>query len=228
MIKKEISLKKIFEAGIIKENPVLRSALGLCPALAITTSALNGLGMGIATAFVLIFSNMIISIFRKVIPDKVRIPAFIVIISALVAIMQMLVRAFAPTLDEALGIFLPLVAVNCIVFGRGESFARKNKVFPSVIDGFSMGVGNMVALILIGSFREVLGVGTWFGIMINNGEHLETMGLFVLPPGGLLVLAFLVALMNKMAIKNGKEPAALGCKACPSSENCQTPLKGGC
>ena len=221
MSKKDVNLKRVFTIGIFKENPVLRSALGLCPVLAVTTSAFNGLGMGIATAFVLILSNMIISLFRKVIPDKVRIPANIVIIAAIVTILQMLVRAFAPALDSALGIFLPLIAVNCIIFGRAESFARKNKVLPSIIDGIGMGIGNIIALILVGSLREILGAGSWFGIVINSGEIFETMQLFILPPGGLLAFAFIIAVMNKMALKKGREPVALNCKSCPSSEHCQ-------
>ena len=225
MSKKEINLKHVFTTGIIKENPVLRSALGLCPVLAVTTSAFNGLGMGAATVFVLILSNMTISLLRKVIPDKVRIPANILIIAAIVTMMQMLIRAFAPALDDALGIFLPLIAVNCIVFGRVESFARKNKIFPSMIDGLGMGIGNTIALILIGSLREIFGAGSWFGMVINNGETFETMQLFILPPGGLLVLAFLIALINRTAIKKGKEPVSLNCKSCPSSERCQAALE---
>jgi len=225
MAKKERSLKHIFTEGILKENPVLRSALGLCPVLAVTTSAFNGLGMGVATIFVLILSNMTISLLRKVIPDKVRIPAYILTIAAVVTMLQMLIRAFAPALDDALGIFLPLIAVNCIVFGRVESFARKNKVFPSMIDGLGMGIGNTIALILIGSLREILGNGSWFGMVFNNGEIFENMQLFILPPGGLLVLAFLVVIMNKMAIKKGKAPACLsGCKACPIADRCQAVL----
>ena len=221
MSKKDVDLKRVFTIGIIKENPVLRSALGLCPVLAVTTSAFNGLGMGIATAFVLILSNMTISLLRKVIPEKVRIPANILIIAAIVTILQMLVRAFAPALDSALGIFLPLIAVNCIIFGRAESFARKNKVIPSMIDGIGMGIGNIIALILVGSIREILGAGSWFGMVINNGETFETMQLFILPPGGLLAFAFIIAVMNKMALKKGSEPTTLNCKSCPSAKQCQ-------
>ena len=237
MSKKELNLKsaffdrasrifssrifRIFSNGIIKENPVLRSALGLCPVLAVTASAFNGLGMGIATAFVLILSNMIISLLRKVIPDKVRIPAYIVVIAAFVTILQMLIRAFAPVLDSALGLFLPLIAVNCIIFGRAESFARKNKVIPSMIDGLGMGIGNTIALILVGGLREILGSGSLFGRVINSGETFETMQLFILPPGGLLAFAFIIAIMNKMAIRKGEEPTTLGCKYCPNSARCQ-------
>ena len=222
MSKKEIKLKTVLSAGIIKENPVLRSALGLCPVLAVTTSALNGLGMGIATALVLVLSNMVTSLLRKVIPDKVRIPANILIISAIVTMIGMLIRAFAPALDDALGIFLPLIAVNCIVFGRVESFARKNKVLPSMVDGLGMGIGNIIALILIGSLREIIGAGSWFGMVVNSGQ---TIQLFILPPGGLLALAFLVALTNKIAIKKKEAPASLNCRACPSFDRCSSSLE---
>jgi len=221
MPKKKVNLKKVFTTGIIKENPVLRLALGLCPVLAVTTSAVNGLGMGAATAFVLIVSNMVISLLRKVIPDKVRIPAYILTIAAIVTMMHMLIRAFAPALNDSLGIFLPLIACNCIVFGRAESFARKNKIFPSIVDALSSGIGNTIALVLIGSLREILGAGTWFGMVINSGEVFENIQLFILPPGGLLVLAFLVAVTNKIAIKKGQEPVSLNCKTCPSFERCR-------
>jgi len=221
MSKKELNLKHVFTTGIIKENPVLRSALGLCPVLAVTMSAMNGLGMGIATAFVLILSNMTISLLRKVIPDKVRIPAYIVIISAIVTMLQMLIRAFAPALDRSLGIFLPLIAVNCIIFGRAESFARKNKIFPSMLDALGMGIGNTIALVLVGSLREILGSGSWFGMVINSGETFEPMLLFILPPGGLLAFALIIAVINKIAIKKGEEPASLTCKSCPNATRCQ-------
>ena len=221
MSKKQISIKNIFTNGIVKENPVLRSALALCPALAVTTSAINGFGMGIATTGVLMFSNTAIAVLRKVIPDKVRIPAYITVIAATVTMMQMIIRAFAPTLDESLGIFLPLIASNCIVLGRAEAFARKSKIFPSMVDGLSMGIGNTIALVLIGSIREILGLGSWFGIVLNNGEIFENIQLFFLPPGGLLALAFLVALTNRIAVKKGKEPATLNCRSCPNSEICQ-------
>jgi len=224
MPKREVNLKKVFTTGIVKENPVFRLALGLCPVLAVTTSAFNGIGMGVATAFVVILSNIIVSLLRKVIPDKVRIPAYILIITAIVTMLQMLIRAFAPALNDALGIFLPLIAVNCIVFGRAESFARKNKIFPSIIDGLSTGIGNTIALVLIGSLREILGNGTWFGIVINSGEIFENIQLFVLPPGGLLALAFLVAITNKIAAKKGQAPATLNCRSCPSFDRCKAAI----
>ena len=225
MAGKKVNLKRVFTAGIIRENPVFRSALGLCAALAVTTSASNGLGMGLATALVIILSNITLSLLRKVIPDKVRIPAYIVTIAGIVTMTQMLVRAFAPALNDALGIFLPLIAVNCIVFGRVESFARKNKVFPSIIDGLGMGIGNTIALVLIGSVREILGAGSWFGMVINSGE---TIRLFVLAPGGLLAFAFLVVLVNKIALKKGKEPVSLNCRACPSFDRCNAAFDQWC
>jgi len=225
MAKKEVKLKNVFTSGIIKENPVLRQALGLCPVLAVTTSAFNGLGMGVATAVVMILANMIISLLRRLIPDKVRIPANILIVAAIVTMTHMLVRAFVPALNAGLGIFLPLIASNCIVFGRVEVFARKNKVLPSMIDGLSVGIGNTIALVLVGALRELLGAGSLFGMVLNNGEIFETMQIFILPPGGLLVFAFLVALANKRAVKKGKEPATLSCKDCPSFDRCTSAME---
>ena len=170
MAKKEKTLGQVFTAGFVKENPVLRLVLGTCPTLAITTMASNAIGMGVAATLVLVCSNAVISMLRKVIPDKVRIPAFITIIATFVTLVQMLVKAFAPDIDKALGIYLPLIVVNCIILGRAESFASKNKVLPSILDGLGMGIGFMVALLLMGSIREIIGNGTWFGMVINNGS----------------------------------------------------------
>ena len=170
MEKKEKSLGQILTAGIIKENPVLRLVLGTCPTLAITTMASNAIGMGVAATIVLVCSNAVISMLRKVIPDKVRIPAFITIIAAFVTLIQMLVQAFLPAINDALGIYLPLIVVNCIILGRAESFASKNKVLPSILDGLGMGIGFTVTLLLMGSIREILGNGTWFGMVINNAD----------------------------------------------------------
>ncbi|MBQ2825457.1 MAG: electron transport complex subunit E, partial [Clostridia bacterium] len=152
--------------GIIKENPVLTLVLGTCPTLAVTTAASNAIGMGLAATIVLIGSNAVISALRKVIPDKVRIPAYITIIATFVTIVQMIVKAFAPAIDESLGIFLPLIVVNCIILGRAEMFASKNPVIPSMLDGLGMGIGFTAALLLMGSIRELLGAGTWFGYEI--------------------------------------------------------------
>lgn len=227
MTVKKIQLQTVFTTGLVKENPILRMALGLCPALAVTTSAMNGLGMGMATCAVLICSNMIVSLLRKVIPVNMRIPANIVIVSGIVTMVHMLIWAFLPEIDMALGIFLPLIAVNCLVFGRAESFARKNKLIPSAADGLGMGLGFTLALVLIGSLREILGQGSWFGLTFNLG-FLEPMQLFILPPGGLLIFAFLVAIINGIALKKGQEPVTLGCQGCPSESGCHGAGKGGC
>lgn len=228
MAKKEKSLGEVFTAGIIKENPVLRLVLGTCPTLAITTMAFNGLGMGAAATFVLVGSNAVISLLRHVIPDKVRIPAFITIIAGFVTIIQMFVQAFAPALDEALGIYLPLIVVNCIILGRAESFASKNKVLPSILDGLGMGIGFTITLILMGSIRELIGNGTIFGIVVNSGSVIPPMIIFILPPGGFFVFGMLVALANKLAQSKGKAPAQLGCGACPMHDSCSKAAEGGC
>lgn len=228
MAKKEKSLGEVFTAGFVKENPVLRLVLGTCPTLAVTTMAFNGLGMGAAATVVLVGSNLVISLLRKVIPDKVRIPAFITIIAGFVTIVQMFVKAFAPGLDEALGIYLPLIVVNCIILGRAESFASKNKPLPAVLDGLGMGIGFTIALILMGGIREIIGNGTFFGLVLNSGSIVPPMLIFILPPGGFFVFGMLVALANKLAEKKGKEPAKLGCGGCPMNDTCSKAAEGGC
>jgi len=207
---------EVFKNGIIKENPVLRLVLGTCPTLAVTTSALNGIGMGVAATMVLVCSNITISLLRKVIPDRVRIPAFITVIAGFVSIVQMLVKAFAPALDESLGIFLPLIVVNCIILARAEMFASKNSVFPSILDGLGMGIGFTVALFLMGFIRELIGggtvlVGTPFECVITETPML----VMLLPPGGFFTFGVLVALSNKLSVKRGKKPVKkLGCDGC--------------
>lgn len=228
MAKKEKSLGEVLTAGFIKENPVLRLVLGTCPTLAVSTVAFNGLGMGLAATAVLVGSNAAISLLRNVIPDKVRIPAFITIIAGFVTMIQMLVKAYAPAIDEALGIYLPLIVVNCIILGRAESFASKNKVLPSVLDGLGMGIGFTIALLTMGSIREILGNGTWFGMTLNSGNIIPPMLIFILPPGGFFVFGMLVALANKLAVSKGKEPATLGCGGCPMAEKCSKATEGGC
>ncbi len=228
MAKKEKSLGQVFTAGFVKENPVLRLVLGTCPTLAVTTMASNAIGMGVAATLVLVCSNAAISALRKVIPDKVRIPAFITIIATFVTLVQMIVKAFAPSIDESLGIFLPLIVVNCIILGRAESFASKNKVLPSILDGLGMGIGFTMALLLMGSIREILGNGTWFGMVLNNGSIIQPMLIFILPPGGFFVFGLLVALANKLAVKKGKAPATLGCASCPAAASCSKATEGGC
>ena len=221
MAKKEKSYGEILTAGFIKENPVLRLVLGTCPTLAVTTQAFNGLGMGAAATLVLIGSNAVISLLRNVIPDKVRIPAFITII-------QMLVKAFVPALDSALGIYLPLIVVNCIILGRAESFASKNKVLPSILDGLGMGIGFTIALVLMGSIREIIGNGSWFGMVLNDGSMIQPMLILILPPGGFFVFGMLIALFNRLAEGKGKEPATLSCCNCPQAASCMKASEGGC
>lgn len=211
---------KTFTNGIIKENPTLRLVLGTCPTLAITTAAMNGVGMGVAATLVLVCSNAVISLLRKVIPDQVRIPAYITIIAGFVTIVQMLVKAFAPAIDETLGIYLPLIVVNCIILGRAEMFASKNPVLPSIVDGLGMGVGFTAALILMGGIREIIGAGTFFGISVTAGL-IEPMVLFILPPGGFFVFGMLIALANKLTSGPKKtEFSCMGCAGCPSASTC--------
>ena len=193
-------LRKIFMNGIIDENPTFRMVLGMCPTLAITTAASNGIGMGLATTFVLVFSNLVISLLRKAIPDQIRIPAFIVVIATFVTIVQLVIKAFLPALDAALGVFIPLIVVNCIIFGRAEAFAFKNKPVPAIVDGLGMGIGFTIAITLISSVRELLGVGTLFGAQVMPANYMP-MDLLVKPAGGFIVLGLMLALMNKLLPK---------------------------
>ena len=227
MAKKQKSLFEIFTAGFVKDNPVLRLVLGTCPTLAVTTMAFNGLGMGLAATAVLICSNALISALRKIIPDKIHIPVYITIIAAFVSVVQMLVKAFVPALDSALGIFLPLIVVNCIILGRAESFAGKNKIIPSIVDGIGMGLGFTIALVCMGSIREIIGAGTWFGIQILPAA-IDPMLILILAPGGFFVFGVLMACANKLAEKKGKAPATLNCAGCPASASCGQAQKGGC
>lgn len=189
-----------FIKGIIKENPTFAMLLGMCPVLGVTTNAFNGIGMGIATTFVLVMSNLVISLIRDFIPDKVRIPAFIVIIATFVTIVEMVLEAFVPFLYEQLGIFIPLIVVNCLILGRAESYASKNGVFDSIIDGLGMGLGFTIALTILGGFREILGNGTLFDITLF-GADANMMILFILPPGAFIALAYLVVAFNKIFVK---------------------------
>lgn len=190
---------QIIKNGLIKENPTWVLILGMCPTLATTTSAINGMCMGLATAFVLMCSNVVISLLKSLIPDKVRIPAFIVVIATFVTIVQMVMQGFLPSLYETLGLFIPLIVVNCIVLGRAESFASKNNVFHSFLDGLFMGLGFTWALTLIGLVRELLGTGCIFGHSLIGGA--DGMLLFILPPGGFLIVGFLMALVNRLRKK---------------------------
>lgn len=190
---------KIVLNGLIKENPTFVLLLGMCPTLGTTTSAINGMGMGLATTFVLICSNVVISLVKNLIPDKVRIPAFIVIIATFVSIIEMCMQAYVPDLYESLGLFIPLIVVNCIVLGRAESFAAKNNPFDSLLDGLSMGLGFTLALTLLGTIRELLGTGKIFNLTCFP-DHYGSL-VFVLAPGGFLVLGFLIALINRLKTK---------------------------
>lgn len=195
---KNKTLFQEFSKGIIKENPVLRLMLGCCSTLAVTTAASNAIGMGAATTFVLVCSGAVISMLRNVIPDKIRIPAFITIIAGFVTVIQLLVKAFVPSLDTSLGVYLPLIVVNCIILGRAESFASKNKVLPSIIDGFGMGVGFTAALLAMGIIRELLGAGTVFGIPVLS-NFMDPIIIFLLPPGGFFVFGILIAIAGKLS-----------------------------
>lgn len=207
-----------FTKGIIKENPVLRLMLGTCATLAVTTQASNAIGMGLATTFVLVCSNAAISLLKKVIPDKVRIPAYITLIAGFVTIVQMLIKAFVPSLDTSLGVFLPLIVVNCIILGRAEMFASKNKVLPSILDGLGMGVGFTATLLAMGIIRELLGAGTVFGLPILSG-FMDPIIIFLLPPGGFFVFGLLIAIAGKLSAE-GKAPETMGCASCPLAESC--------
>lgn len=187
-----------FSKGLIKENAVLVLFLGLCPTLGVTSSAINGLGMGLATTFVLVMSNLVVSLVKNMIPDKVRIPAFIVIIAAFVTVVELVMRAYIPSLFDALGLFIPLIVVNCVVLGRAEAFASKNNIVSSVIDGLGMGVGFALALTVLGGVREILGSGSIFGFSFLEGDG---MLLFILPPGAFLALGYLIVLANKLKEK---------------------------
>lgn len=194
-----MNFSKNLYRGIIPENPTFRLLLGMCPTLAVTTSAINGLGMGLATTAVLIGSNVVISLLKKVIPDKIRIPAFIVVIASFVTVVGMLLKAYAQDLDKALGLFIPLIVVNCIILARAESFASKNGVMDSLADGIGMGFGFTLALTLLGSIRELLGVGSVFGFSIF-GVGFEPALIMILPPGAFLTLGLLLGLLNKVSI----------------------------
>ena len=179
--------------GFVKDNPIFVLVLGMCPTLATTTSAMNGLGMGIATTFVLIFSNVLISLVAKQVPDKVRIPVYIVLIAAVVTVLQLLMQAYTPALYETLGIFIPLIVVNCIVLGRAEAFASKNSVMDSMLDGIGIGLGFTVSLTVIGIVREILGSGSLFGFKFISGDGILA---FILAPGAFIVLGYLMVLFN--------------------------------
>ena len=188
---------KNFTKGLIKENPILVLLLGCCPTLATTTSAINGMSMGLATTFVLIMSNLVISLLKNFIPDKVRIPCFIVVIASFVTVVQLVMQAYVPDIYETLGLFIPLIVVNCIVLGRAEAFASKNPVWPSILDGAGMGLGFTFALTILGSIREILGSGSIFNWRFLP-EDAQTILVFVLAPGAFIALGYLIAIVNRL------------------------------
>lgn len=213
--------------GIVKENPTFILMLGMCPTLAVTTSAFNGLGMGLSTMAVLVVSNLLISALRQVIPDKVRIPAYIVIVASLVTIVQLLIQAYIPALYEALGIYIPLIVVNCIILGRAEAYASKNPPMLAVFDGLGMGLGFSIALTCIGFFRELIGAGTVLSgtpFTYSLPEIYEPVSIFVLAPGAFLVLALIIAFLNAMNIQNNGKKKVEGCDGscgtCGKAETC--------
>lgn len=207
--------------GIIKENPVLVTLLGMCPTLAVTVLAENGIGMGLATTFVLVCSNAVISLLKNVIPKAVRLPCFIVIIAGFVTFIDFIMQGFLPELHSALGVFLQLITVNCIILGRAEAFASRNNLVRSVLDGLGMGLGFTLALFAMGSLREIFGLGSWLGMKIPFlCDH--PMTIFVMPAGGFFVLGCLIALVNKIAGR--KPPKEISCEGCPNAAAC----KGQC
>ncbi len=205
--------------GIYVENPVFCLILGMCPTLATTTSATNAIGMGLSTTAILTASNLMISLLKKVIPDRMRIPSYIVIIASFVTIVEFLMEGFTPEIYAALGIYIPLIVVNCIIMGRAEAYAGKKGPVASIFDGLGMGFGFTLALLLIGSVREIVGAGTWFGFKVTPGIY-EPVNLFILAPGAFLVMAFFVAIMNKLKIgaarRTNWDPTENGCTDCSS------------
>lgn len=217
-----------FTKGIIKENPTLRLVLGTCPTLAVTTSVFNGIGMGVAATFVLVCSNIVISLLRKLIPDKVRLPAYIVVIAGFTTIVQLLLQAYVPAVNEALGLFLPLIVVNCIILGRAEAYASKNSIGLSALDGLGMGVGFTAALTLMGAIRELLGTGSLFG-WPENGLF-PAMAIFIMPAGGFFVFGILIWAANKLSAKLDKNftpKQSFSCSGCPHAATCGKVAEGG-
>ncbi len=233
-------LLSVLTNGIIKENPTLVLVLGTCPTLAVSTMAVNGIGMGAAATAVLILSNVLIALLKNIIPEKVRIPCYIVIVAGLVTVVQLLVQAFFPSIYDALGIFLPLIVVNCIILGRAEMFANKNSVAAAAMDGIGMGLGFTLALTAMGSIREIAGSGTWlsgsaelFGrdLTVNVTKGLiDPMTIFLLAPGGFFVYGAVIALVNRLTKGRGVRRKSFGCEGCPAAPACGHAGKreGGC
>ncbi len=199
----QMKLRKTVLNGIVADNPVFIQMLGMCPTLAVTTSAVNGIAMGLATTAVLLGSNTVISALKNFIPSKIRIPAFIVVIATFVTIVGLMMKAFLPALDKALGLFIPLIVVNCIILGRAESYASKNSVVNSIADGAGMGIGFTVALFILGAIREIIGAGTLFGTAVFGAAY-EPALIMILPPGAFLILGLLLALFNWISMKKAR------------------------
>jgi Na+-translocating ferredoxin:NAD+ oxidoreductase subunit E len=201
------NVRTVFMNGILSENPTFRMLLGMCPTLAVSTAVIQGIGMGFAATFVLVFSNLVISLLRNIIPDKVRIPAFVVIIATFVTIIDLVLKAFLPDLSKSLGVFIPLIVVNCIIFARAEAFAFKNSVLLSVADGFGMGFGFTLSITLLSACREILGNGTFLGIRVMP-EAFQPMTMVLRPPGGFIMLGILLLIINAIVRLIGKRRAA--------------------
>ena len=215
---KKSSLSVLFN-GVLRENPVLVLLLGTCPSLAVSTMAINGIGMGIAATFVLVCSNITVAALKDIIPEKVRIPCYIVIVAGFVTIVQLIVKAYFPEIDKALGIFLPLIVVNCIILGRAEMFASKNSVWASCLDGIGMGMGFTLALLVMGSIREILGSGTWFGITLT-ADKVDPMIVFLLAPGGFFVYGCIIAFVGWATKGKAIKRKSFGCEGCPAAAAC--------
>lgn len=233
-MKEKVNRLAVFTKGLIKENPNLVLLLGTCPTLATTSSAFNGMGMGIAATVVLICSNIVISLLARVIPDKVRIPCYIVVIAGFVTLVQFIVQAFAEPLYNSLGVFLPLIVVNCIILGRAEMFASKNGVLDSALDGAGMGLGFTLSLTVIGAVREIIGSGTIFSGFFLGGDELaeqltvhlpfisdHPLMIVALAPGGFFIFACAIAVVNKILTSKGKKPREFGCQGCAMASICQ-------
>lgn len=218
---------QIITNGFIKENPVLVLILGTCPTLALSTQAVNGIGMGLSVLFVLTCSNIFISALKRIIPDTVRIPCYIVVIAAFVTIVQLVIKAFFPALDTSLGVFIPLIVVNCIILGRAEMFANKNSVIDSALDGIGMGIGYTIALTFMACIRELLGNGTLFGATVT-ANVISPFTILIMAPGGFLTFGCLIALVNKITKGKIREKQQNKCMACPGAAFCSSKEEGGC
>lgn len=204
---KKKSLLSVFMNGILNENPTFRLLLGMCPTLAVSTAASQGLGMGLSTTFVLVFANLVISALRKIIPDRVRIPSYIVVIATFVTIIDLVIKAFLPALSSSLGIYIPLIVVNCIIFARAESFASKNDVLPSIVDGLGMGLGFTASLTLLSAVREIIGSGKLFGVQVMPAAY-KPMAIVVSPAGGFIVLGIMILIVNAIVKSVAKHKSA--------------------